>query len=223
MTSARTDLPTTDLYHEVRGHGPAVLFILGATGDAGHFTRTAELLADEFTVITYDRRGNSRSRHNADDPAVASIRAQADDAAAIIQACGLAKAVVFGTSGGAIITLELLSRHADLVRGAIVHEPPLLGVLPHDNGPNPLDAIFELAQSDPPAALESFVRLNSSDTAWESIDPETRHRMLATPKPSSSTRPRSSSPTSPTRPPSRPPTCPSNCSTAPTDCRSSPA
>jgi len=67
-----------DLYHEVRGHGPAVLFIAGATGDAGHYTRVAERLADEFTVITYDRRGNSRSRVNADGPQVATIAAQAD-------------------------------------------------------------------------------------------------------------------------------------------------
>ena len=51
----------TDLYCEVRGRGPAVLFICGATGDAGHFERVAGHLADVFTVIAYDRRGNSRS------------------------------------------------------------------------------------------------------------------------------------------------------------------
>ncbi len=59
-------MPTTtsvlsDLHHEVRGSGPAVLFVSGASGDAGHFTRTAERLADEFTTVAYDRRGCSRS------------------------------------------------------------------------------------------------------------------------------------------------------------------
>src|SRR4028118_575247 len=49
------------IYHEVRGSGPSVLFIAGATGDGGHFERVAELLSDEFTVVTYDRRANSRS------------------------------------------------------------------------------------------------------------------------------------------------------------------
>jgi alpha-beta hydrolase superfamily lysophospholipase len=34
---------------------------MGATGDAGHFERLAKLLADGFTVVTYDRRGNGRS------------------------------------------------------------------------------------------------------------------------------------------------------------------
>ena len=50
-----------DLYHEVRGSGPPVLLIMGFTGDGGHFETLADLLADEFTVITYDRRGNGRS------------------------------------------------------------------------------------------------------------------------------------------------------------------
>ena len=50
-----------ELYHEVRGSGPPVLLIMGATGDGGHFDTLADLLADEFTVITYDRRGNGRS------------------------------------------------------------------------------------------------------------------------------------------------------------------
>jgi pimeloyl-ACP methyl ester carboxylesterase len=50
-----------ELYHEIRGSGPPVLLIMGATGDGGHFDTLADLLADEFTVVTYDRRGNGRS------------------------------------------------------------------------------------------------------------------------------------------------------------------
>jgi hypothetical protein len=34
---------------------------LRATGEAGHWTTVADILADAYTVITYDRRGNSRS------------------------------------------------------------------------------------------------------------------------------------------------------------------
>ena len=177
MTQATTT-QAFDLYHEVRGDGPTVLLIPGATGDAGHFRRTAERLADEFTVITYDRRGNSRSTHNAEAPMAATMAAQADDAAALIRACGYTDAVVFGTSGGAVITLALLAGHPHSVRGAIVHEPPLIALLPPDNGPDPLAPIFELAQTDPRAALAGFVKLNSSDAAWEGLEPATRQRML---------------------------------------------
>ncbi|WP_139274109.1 alpha/beta fold hydrolase [Saccharopolyspora flava] len=55
------DVNGTALYYETRGTGPPVLLIMGATGDGGHFDALADLLADEFTVISYDRRGNGRS------------------------------------------------------------------------------------------------------------------------------------------------------------------
>jgi pimeloyl-ACP methyl ester carboxylesterase len=70
-----------ELYHEVRGSGPPVLLIMGFTGDGGHFETLAELLADEFTVVTYDRRGNGRSPRPA-GWAKTSPQEQADDAAA---------------------------------------------------------------------------------------------------------------------------------------------
>ena len=51
----------TELCCEVRGSGPTLLCIMGASGDGAHFNRLAALLADQFTVVTYDRRGNGRS------------------------------------------------------------------------------------------------------------------------------------------------------------------
>jgi pimeloyl-ACP methyl ester carboxylesterase len=71
----------SELHHEVRGSGPAALFISGASGDAGHFARAAERLADEFTTAAYDRRGCSRSARLRDGEVI-SIAGQADDAAA---------------------------------------------------------------------------------------------------------------------------------------------
>lgn len=154
-----------------------MLMIPGATGDAGHFTGVAERLANEFTVITYDRRGNSRSPATTDRQAAAAIDRQADDAASLIKACGLEQAVVFGTSGGGVIALDLLVHHPEVVQGAIVHEPALLALLPPQD-PGPMEPIFQLAQSDPHAALENFVRANSSDAAWEGLDAATRERVL---------------------------------------------
>jgi pimeloyl-ACP methyl ester carboxylesterase len=48
-----------DLYYEVRGTGPTLLFIMGATGDGGHFDEVADHLTDEFTSFhrhALDRR-----------------------------------------------------------------------------------------------------------------------------------------------------------------------
>src|SRR4028118_424522 len=85
------------IYHEVRGNGPSVLFIAGATGDSGHFQRVAELLSDEFTVVTYDRRANSRSPRPEGWEST-STKEQSDDAAALIEALDVAAAAIFGAS-----------------------------------------------------------------------------------------------------------------------------
>ena len=83
----------TELYYEVRGAGPPLLCIMGASGDGGHFERFAQLLADEFTLVTYDRRGTGRSPP---PPGwvTTSPAEQADDAAALLEALGLAPAAV---------------------------------------------------------------------------------------------------------------------------------
>ncbi len=170
----------TRLYHEAQGSGPSVLFISGATGDAGHFERVAELLADEFTVVTYDRRGNSRSPRPAGWEKT-SMDEQADDTAGLIQALGLSPAAVFGTSGGAVILLNLLLRHPEVLRGAIVHEPPMVPVLSNaEEVGAELQSMTEegLANLGPRGTMEMFIRQNAGDENFENLDPELRERML---------------------------------------------
>lgn len=60
-SGATVNVNGAEIYHEVQGSGPSVLFKQGTTGDGGTFERVADLLADEFTVVTYHRRGNSLS------------------------------------------------------------------------------------------------------------------------------------------------------------------
>jgi pimeloyl-ACP methyl ester carboxylesterase len=50
-----------EIYCERRGNGPLLLLITGGMGDAGFYSSAADILADEFTVLNYDRRCNSRS------------------------------------------------------------------------------------------------------------------------------------------------------------------
>ncbi len=57
-----------ELHHETRGSGPPVLFISGATGDAGHWTEVGEELSADFTVISYDRRGTPAAPRRRDGP-----------------------------------------------------------------------------------------------------------------------------------------------------------
>jgi pimeloyl-ACP methyl ester carboxylesterase len=168
------------LYYEVRGSGPPLLLIMGATGDAGHFATVAEALADEFTVVTYDRRANSRSSRPAGWGTTTPAE-QADDAAGLLRALELAPAAVFGTSSGAICALSLLLRHPELVQAATLHEPPMLTVL--ERADVVQAAIEELvgagmAAGGPPLALERFWRFAAGDANWEELEPGLRERML---------------------------------------------
>lgn len=170
----------TELYYERRGSGPSVLFIAGATGDGGHFERVAGALADEFTTVIYDRRGNSRSPR---PPGwrTTSTEEQADDAAALLRSLCLAPAAMFATSGGAVIGLDLLVRHRDLIRGAIIHDPALLAVLPDPQAVfREIQPIIErgMAADGPRGAVEAFVRTVAGDAVYETLPDDLRERML---------------------------------------------
>ncbi len=168
------------IYHEVRGSGPSVLFIAGATGDCGHFQRVAELLSAEFTVVTYDRRGNSRSPRPKDWEGT-STEEHSEDAAALIEALGLAPVAVFGNSAGAIIGLDLSIRRPELVRGAILHEPPMVAGM---SNPEEMMGAFQqvveggMQSGGLRGGVEAFFRFVAGDETFEKLDPQLRERML---------------------------------------------
>ncbi|MFB7648190.1 alpha/beta fold hydrolase [Streptomyces sp. NPDC056084] len=106
------EVPGASLRYEVGGAGPVLLLIVGGGGGAGIFEPVADALADRFTVVTYDPRGHSRSP--LDGPDVDQrVETQADDAYRLLErvAPDGPPAYVFGTSSGAIVAVELLTRH----------------------------------------------------------------------------------------------------------------
>jgi pimeloyl-ACP methyl ester carboxylesterase len=128
-TRNTVDVPGATLYYEVRGRGPVLLLICGGIYDAAGFGALAGDLADRYSVITYDRRGNGRSP--IDGPhAVQSVQEHADDAHRLLAAVTAEPAYVFGNSSGAQIGLVLAARHPEQVRTLVAHEPPLLDLLP---------------------------------------------------------------------------------------------
>jgi pimeloyl-ACP methyl ester carboxylesterase len=182
-TSGLIQAGTTKLYHEVRGSGPALL-ITGGTGDAGEWANLAPTLAEECTVVTYDRRGMSRSPRP-DGWTATSMAEAADDAAALLRALDLTPAVVVGHSGGASVACGLVARHPEVVRHAVLYEPPLLAVVPDGEAlVAGLRAVIEqaMAAGGPRHAMEAFIRGNAGDEVadqwFESVDPSDRDRIL---------------------------------------------
>jgi pimeloyl-ACP methyl ester carboxylesterase len=175
------DANGTTLYYERRGGGPAVVLVSGATGDAGHWTDVAETLASEHTVVSYDRRGNSRSPR---PPGwtVTTMDEQADDAAALIKQLDVDRPIVVGTSAAAGIVANLALRHPATVRGVIFHEPPFpSGVTDIDAVRARRRAVIEngLAQAGPRGAVEAFLRSVAGDQVYDSMGPALRNRLLA--------------------------------------------
>jgi len=168
------------LYYEMQGMGPSVLCIAGTTGDAGHFAQVAAGLADEFTVVIYDRRGNSRSPRP-QGWTQTSVPEQAEDAAALLQALQLTPAVVFGTDAGGRIGLDLLTRFPHLLRGVILHEPVLSSVLRHpEQLTGPVQAAIQQGFQDKglEGGVEAVLRYVAGDAALAAIPPQTMARML---------------------------------------------
>jgi pimeloyl-ACP methyl ester carboxylesterase len=159
MTLLRVD--GARLYYEVRGKGPLLLLIPGGNGDAGPYAPVAAALADRFTVITYDRRGFTRSPLDAGtDPSNGQLEADVTDAIALIDEVGGgdARAYVFGSSSGAIVALHLLATHPDRLVKVVAHEPPLVGLLDAaDDWPGFFDEVVAEYHADgQDAAMATF-------------------------------------------------------------------
>jgi pimeloyl-ACP methyl ester carboxylesterase len=116
------------IHYRCAGSGPALLISQSGEGDADRTVDLAGHLADRFTVVTYDRRGLSRSR--ADDPAApVSIRRHAEDAAAVLREVTAEPAAMLGLSLGGVIGLHLINACPGLLAELIVHEPIALPFL----------------------------------------------------------------------------------------------
>jgi acetyltransferase/esterase len=124
------DVPGARLYYETRGSGPLLVMVPGANGEAGAFKRVAEHLAAHYTVVTYDRRGFSRSQLDGPQDYDRRLATDADDARRLIQHLSDEPATVFGASSGGIVALEVLARHPAVVRVLIPFEPPAVRQLP---------------------------------------------------------------------------------------------
>ncbi|MCX6656510.1 MAG: alpha/beta hydrolase [Candidatus Bathyarchaeota archaeon] len=113
-----------DLYCEKRGSGPLLILVTGGTNDCEPYTKVAEMLSDEFTVIIFDMRGGTRSMPRENRKVTPKMLA--GDVAAIIKYMNMGKASVYGCSSGGQTVLALGLHYPELVRNMMVHEAALM-------------------------------------------------------------------------------------------------
>ena len=133
--------------------GPVLLFVVGGNGDSTVFEGVAAQLADRYRVVLYDRAGFARSP--VDSVPADKLAADVEDARALLAD---EPGHVFGSSSGAIVTLELLAKHPSVVLKAVPHEPPLVSLLPdRDELLAELDEVHALYLAEgPDAAMALF-------------------------------------------------------------------
>src|SRR6185437_7453882 len=82
------------------GSGPPVILVSGGSVDRQSNAGVAALLAADFTVLNYDRRGRGPS---GDTPPYA-IEREIEDIEAVVEAAG-GEAAIFGSSSGAVLAM----------------------------------------------------------------------------------------------------------------------
>jgi acetyltransferase/esterase len=152
------EVPGARLYFESHGSGPLLLLIPGAMGDAGSFSQVTELLSARYTVVTYDRRGFSRSRPNGPQDYNHRLETDADDVRRLLEHLSNEPATIFGASSGGVVALEVLTHYPSVVRTLVPFEPPIMKQLP--DGQRWVDFFHEIydfyRQSGIEAALKKF-------------------------------------------------------------------
>lgn len=127
-TNYSLDAPGARLHYEVQGSGPVLMLVGHSMGCSG-FAAIAPLLAEDYTVVTYDPRGFGQSA--IDDPEQdAEPDLLADDVRRVLEAVAKVPARVFGNSGGAVTGLALVARYPGYVETLVAHEPTLVLLLP---------------------------------------------------------------------------------------------
>lgn len=164
----------TTLHYDEAGSGPPLLFVHGMAGFAGVWSDQMARLSDSFHTVAYDRRGHSRSPRGT--ATQESVELHADDAAALIRGLDLNPVTLVGSSGGARICIDVLRRYPELVRGAVLSEPPVFSLSP-TIGEEFLAVVRPavgkaLEGGDPTAAVDAFFTI--IDPAFWANAPEDR-------------------------------------------------
>jgi len=120
------ELNGVDLYYETIGTGPRLVLTHGSWTDGTGWVPAIATLAGRFEVITWDRRGHSRSQAG---QGPGSREEDAADLAALIEHLGEARVHLVGSSYGSTVVLTMLTHRPDLVASVAVHEPPLLDLV----------------------------------------------------------------------------------------------
>ncbi|MFG1909710.1 alpha/beta fold hydrolase [Kribbella sp. NPDC048928] len=120
------EVPGAVLHYQLEGSGPLLLIAQSGEGDADRTTDLVSHLVDDYTVLTYDRRGLSRSK----TAAGATIAEHANDVHLLLEHVTDEPVAMLGCSIGAVLGLHLTVKHPRQLHTLVAHEPIAPWLLP---------------------------------------------------------------------------------------------
>ena len=105
------------IYWDEQGQGMPVLLIMGLGYPSHMWYRTRPVLAERYRTLALDNRGTGRSEMPAGPY---PMELMASDAAAVLDAAGLASAHIYGISMGGMIAQEFALQYPKRVRSLIL-------------------------------------------------------------------------------------------------------
>jgi pimeloyl-ACP methyl ester carboxylesterase len=115
-----------ELYFDAVGTGETLVLTHGSWTDGSGWAPSVLNLAERYRVVTWDRRGHSRSQ---DGNGPGSRDEDGADLAGLIEHLDCGPVHLAGNSYGGIVALTVVTHRPELVSSAAVHEPPLFGLL----------------------------------------------------------------------------------------------
>ncbi|HSX17251.1 MAG TPA: alpha/beta hydrolase [Patescibacteria group bacterium] len=140
----------TTIAYDKKGQGPLLILVLGALNRRSQGKKLTELLADRFTVVSYDRRGRGDSTNT--EPY--STDKEVEDIEALIDGLG-GSAYLYGHSSGCVLALMAAIKLGNKVKGLTLYE------LPYNSEP--------LAQEASAAYRKELAQLLSEDKRGEAV------------------------------------------------------
>jgi len=117
LTSAKLD--NFNLYYEIHGDGPAVVFAHGAGGTHMSWWQQVPVVSQKYRCITIDHRTFGYSRDVEDGP---GRRAFVGDLKGLLDQLGIQKTALVGQSMGGSTVLGFASAHPDRVSALIMSD-----------------------------------------------------------------------------------------------------
>src|SRR5436853_1805912 len=119
-------MPTIDrdgvsIYYEVHGSGPALLLSHGYGATCRMWDGQVAAFADRYRLVLWDMRGHGQSG-DPSDPALYSHALTVGDMAAVLDACGIERAIIGGLSLGGVMSVAFHLAYPERVRALLLFD-----------------------------------------------------------------------------------------------------